>query len=390
MGYALFDTALGAVGVAWSDRGLTAVQLPERNARATEQRLAERSGATPAAPPPAIRKVMRDLAAHLSGRRRDFSKAQLDLSDQTEFRRRVYEALRRVAPGSTVSYAQLAEMCGSPGAARAIGQCMGHNPMPLVVPCHRVLAAGGRAGGFSAAGGVATKQRLLAIEGVRIATGKEDRPEPGRLPFSARAAVNHLRRADPRMEDLIGRAGPLRLELAPEAPFVYLLRAIVYQQLTGKAAATIHGRVLEECGCPPRARRLLAVAEQRLRAAGLSRSKVLAVQDLARRSVERRLPTRARLTRMEDEEIVERLSEVRGIGRWSAQMLLMFNLGRPDVLPVGDYGVLKGFGILMGAKQLPGPERLERRAERWRPYRSVASWYLWRAVDLAQGKPMPV
>jgi 3-methyladenine DNA glycosylase/8-oxoguanine DNA glycosylase len=112
------------------------------------------------------------------------------------------------------------------------------------------------------------------------------------------------------------------------------------------------------------------------------------VRDLAERATGGTLPTRARLLRMDDEAVIERLCAVRGIGRWSAQMLLMFNLGRPDVLPLGDFGVRNGYRLMMRRREMPEPAVIERRAERWRPYRSVASWYLWRAVDLNAPRPL--
>ena len=164
--------------------------------------------------------------------------------------------------------------------------------------------------------------------------------------------------------------------------FEALLRTIVYQQLNGKAAATIHGRVLDllpDRRIEPAA--LLAIDPPLLRKAGLSHSKIAAVIDLARRTQAGELPELGELARMTDEEIVERLTVVRGIGRWSVEMLLMFWLGRPDVLPVGDFGVRHGFMHLLRKQEMPTPEELERYAERWRPYRSVASWYMWRVVD---------
>jgi len=211
-------------------------------------------------------------------------------------------------------------------------------------------------------------------------------PEHG-FAFSPRSAVAHLKKSDARLAELIERAGPFRLELRPDPTFTSLLRAIVYQQLNGKAASTIHGRVLDLIGPRRLPADLLALDDAALRGAGLSRSKLLAVRDLAERAASKTLPTRARLVRLDDEQVIERLCEVRGIGRWSAQMLLMFNLGRPDVLPVGDFGVRTGYKLLMRARELPEPAALERRAERWRPYRSVASWYLWRAVALNAPRP---
>ena len=197
--------------------------------------------------------------------------------------------------------------------------------------------------------------------------------------------VAHLRRQDPalrRIIDIVGPNRPARLESA-QTPFATLLRSIVYQQLSGKAAGSIHRRLLDLFPSRrPSARALLALDEAELRAAGLSRSKVLSVRDLAARAASRQLPSRRTLDAMDDEAIIERLTEIRGIGRWTVEMLLIFTLGRPDVLPVTDLGVRRGFMVCQGNGELPEPADLLAHGEIWRPWRSVASWYLWRASEL--------
>ena len=198
-------------------------------------------------------------------------------------------------------------------------------------------------------------------------------------------ALAHLRRRDralKRIIDIVGPDRPARLGSA-QSPFATLLRSIVYQQLSGKAAGSIHRRLLALFPRGrPSARALLALDDAELRAAGLSRSKILAVRDLAQRAAARRLPSRRALDAMEDEAIIERLVEIRGIGRWTAEMLLIFTLGRPDVLPVTDLGVRRGFMVCRGARELPEPAELRAHGKIWRPWRSVASWYLWRASEL--------
>ena len=169
--------------------------------------------------------------------------------------------------------------------------------------------------------------------------------------------------------------------------FTVLAEAIVYQQLTGRAAATIFGRV---CGLfpdateGPTAEHIMRVSDDNLRAAGLSRAKLLSLRDLARRTAAGEIPTLADIRNMENEAIIERLTAVRGIGRWTVEMLLIFRLGRPDVLPLDDYGVRKGFGFALRKRALPTRKDLEKRGGRWKPYRTVASWYLWRASELAK------
>jgi 3-methyladenine DNA glycosylase/8-oxoguanine DNA glycosylase len=208
------------------------------------------------------------------------------------------------------------------------------------------------------------------------------------LPFDLDEAVSALRAADPVLARLIDRSGPCRLRSnGTQSPFHALAESITYQQLNGKAAATIFER-FRRIYRPkrfPTPESLLATPDATLRAAGLSRAKIAALKDLAAKTADGTVPNLARLRRLSDEEIVERLTSIRGIGPWTVEMLLMFRLGRPDVLPVTDFGVRKGFSIAYRKRALPTPAELHRRGERWRPYRSVAAWYLWRAVDLANG-----
>ncbi len=207
------------------------------------------------------------------------------------------------------------------------------------------------------------------------------------LMYDPHKAVTRLKRVDPALAKVIRRAGPFtHRPQKMQSPFQALLRAIVYQQLNGKAAASIMGRVSELY--PARgglkAAAVLATPDEALRAAGLSRGKVLSIKDLAAKTLDGTVPTLARLRKMEDEDIVEHLVQVRGIGRWTVEMLLMFKLGRPDVLPATDFGVRKGFMLIYGGRDLPKPTRILEYGECWRPFRSVASWYLWRAVDLSK------
>ena len=167
-GFALFDTDIGPCGIAWGARGITGVQLPEASEARTRARLLRRDPPARAAPPPAdVRRVIDGIVALLRGEASDLSAAALDMDGVAEFDRRVYELARGIAPGATLSYGEIAARLGERGLARDVGQALGRNPFPLIVPCHRVLAAGGKAGGFSANGGVTTKLRLLTIERAR-------------------------------------------------------------------------------------------------------------------------------------------------------------------------------------------------------------------------------
>ena len=216
-----------------------------------------------------------------------------------------------------------------------------------------------------------------------------------KLPFDPAEAVAHLKASDAKLGALIDLAGDFTLRLDPApSPFESLLESILYQQLHGKAAATIHRRVREYFGGDPAPQLLIDTPDERLRACGVSGNKIKALKDLAAKTLDGTVPTHAAIRKMPDAEIVERLCEVRGIGPWTVEMLLIFRLGRPDVLPATDYGVRKGFALTfqripktrpLEAADLPKPEVLLKRGKRWAPFRSVASWYLWRACDLARG-----
>lgn len=163
--FALFDTAIGRCGIVWSERGVARVGFPERSERATRQRLLRRfPDARGIAPPPQIQRAIDDIAALLAGERRDLTHVRIDTADLPEFNRRVYAVARGIPPGTTLSYGEIAERLGDKALARDVGQALGQNPLPIIVPCHRVLAAGGKMGGFSAPGGIETKLRLLEIE----------------------------------------------------------------------------------------------------------------------------------------------------------------------------------------------------------------------------------
>jgi DNA-3-methyladenine glycosylase II len=202
--------------------------------------------------------------------------------------------------------------------------------------------------------------------------------------YDPEEAVQYLSSVDPIMGRLIERAGAFNLPIrGMHNPFEALARNIIYQQLHGNAAAAIHQRVLALFGKQKLSPQdILAASEESLRGAGLSGAKLRAIKDLAAKTLDGTVPTLARLRRMADEEIIEKLVQVRGIGRWTVEMLLIFRLGRPDVLPVGDFAVRKGFSILYGLKDLPKPKELIHYGERWKPFRSVASWYLWRIHEL--------
>jgi O-6-methylguanine DNA methyltransferase len=405
-GIHFFDTSLGPSGLAWTAAGIDALELPGEDLDHTRERLIARvtraSGQRPvlARSPESVRELAARIRRHLRGRLDPFADVPVDLTRASPYARRVYTALRQVPPGDVITYGELARRVGPPAdetpaqaaraqaaslrtgngrtavrtGARAVGRIIGANPIPLIIPCHRVIAANGRIGGFSAPGGTDLKARLLFAEGVM-------------LNLRLAPAITHLRRVDPALRRIIARVGPcpLRPEAAANA-YASLVEAILYQQLALKAAATIASRVRALTPGPgyPSPSEMLALKPTQLRRAGLSRQKISYVKDLAARVADGRLRF-STLKRMDDEAAIAALSEVRGIGRWSAEMFLLFHLGRLDVLPVDDLGFRKGVQQTYALKQLPGQEQLKKLGERWRPYRSIATWYLWQSLRLASG-----
>jgi DNA-3-methyladenine glycosylase II len=192
---------------------------------------------------------------------------------------------------------------------------------------------------------------------------------------------------------LIAAAGPYRLAPELDSPlFQALARAISHQQLHASAANAILRRFISSCGKGefPTPEEVLAAPKRKMRAAGFSLSKIVALKDLAKKTLDGVVPERASLADITDDEVIERITQVRGIGRWTVEMMLMFQLGRPDVLPTGDFGVRNGFRLAYGLRKMPPPKALLAYGERWRPHRTAAAWYLWRAVDLSRSGKLPL
>lgn len=205
------------------------------------------------------------------------------------------------------------------------------------------------------------------------------------------SATEHIQKRDKKLGKIISQVGPCALKLDEmHSPFASLAEAIIYQQLTGKAAGTIAQRVKNlfvENGTAvsyPEPHRFLEASDELLRSAGLSRAKTAAIKDLSLKMVEGQVPSLEEMHRLSDEELIRRLSMIRGIGPWTVEMLLIFKLGRLNILPSTDYGVRKGFAYTYKTGDLPTPKALLEFGERWQPYRTVASWYLWRAAGMAK------
>ena len=389
--YTLIPTALGHLGLGWSDAGIQRIYLPEATPETTAARLEAKGYKKRRTIAKHLDHSAKRIAQHLRGRPVDLGEVILDLEHLPEPRRKIYAALRKVPRGTTLTYAELAEKAGMPGTQQSVGTAMGENPCPVVVPCHRVLPASGKLGGYSAPGGAETKARILRIEGMNIWSPRNvpKRYADG-LEFEWDAAVAHLKKADPILAKHFRRLGEAKLETrAMEDPFLYLARSITFQQLAGAAARTIWGRVLDRFAAEGRGTRpavptpesMLAMPETDLRSAGLSTAKTAAMKDLAAKALEGIIPHAKELAKMSDEEIISRLTAVRGVGKWTVEMTLMFRLGRPDILPVDDLGVRNGFDKVHGRRKKVTPKELTAYAERWRPYRTVGSWLMWRVLE---------
>jgi methylated-DNA-[protein]-cysteine S-methyltransferase len=379
-----FATPIGRCGIAWGPDGIRAVHLPEATPAAMRALLrADTEGVVVAEheAPDTVREAIDRVVGVLSGADDDLRSVRLDLGPISPFAQKIYDTVRTIGPGQTATYGEVAHLAGfaPSGAARAVGRAMGANPCPIIVPCHRVTAANGRLGGYSASGGTALKVRILLAE----ARGEATASPPD---YDVVRAIAELSGADPKLAALIESVGPGGPRRRPIGTTVSALaEAIVSQQLNGRAAAAIFARVCALFPKPldgPTPTGLLALPDDVLRGAGLSGSKLAALRDLAERSLAGEIPELVELAAMSDDEVVAALTHVRGIGRWTVEMLLIFRLGRPNVLPVDDFGVRAGLARIDGRTKVTAKE-LAVRGEAWQPWRSVASWYLWRAADMA-------
>jgi len=367
----IFPTSEGFVGLGWTRRGVRNLVLGMSEESITSS-LEKSCGDLPQLKRANsnIAPLVKRIKAHLKGRNDDFLDIPVQYPAVGEFSRKVLRRLRKVPPGAVVTYGELAALCGNPKAARAVGGIMGANPVPLIIPCHRCMGKDGSLTGFSTEAGIDLKARMLFREG--YVANRE-----------YAAGIAHLRKVDPLMKRIIALAGPYRaLPDKPKPAWDSLVTAIVHQQLSVKAGATIAGRVqnLSPGKSFPTPAQVLEMKHEDLRGAGLSNQKVSYVQDLAEKVQTGELNLR-RLRTMSDEDVITELTKVRGIGRWSAQMHLIFHLGRLDVLPTGDLGLqvaaAKGYGLEKYATE----KELKEIGARWAPYRSMASWYLWQGLD---------
>jgi O-6-methylguanine DNA methyltransferase len=382
-GYCLFETELGACGIAWTISAsdgqpvVCFLQLPEATEQLTEKRISGIThGLKVTAPPPRIGRTIKKVQMHLQGKLQDFNDVNVDLDGASQFARQVYGVCRNISAGKTLSYGELAKAMKRPAAARAVGQALGKNPIPIIIPCHRVLASGNKAGGFSAPGGVTTKARMLAIEGVTPGPPATIKSKKDLL----RAAAL-LKEKDPRLAGCLSK--PIEFSLRQEhSPYETLVEAVVHQQLSPKASETILGRVmaLYPGSRIPQPKALLNTPDARLRSAGLSQSKTRALKDIAAKTLDGTVPSLKEIVSLSNEEIIKRLTSIYGVGQWTVEMMLIFNLGRIDVFAVDDYALRKSVSEVLNMRDIPTPKQLNAMAETWRPYRTVVSLYLWNSI----------
>ncbi|MGM0599804.1 MAG: methylated-DNA--[protein]-cysteine S-methyltransferase, partial [Candidatus Rifleibacteriota bacterium] len=315
----------------------------------------------------------------------DFSKISLDLSSCNNFAKKIYKTLQKTEPGDTVSYKTLALSIDKPGASRAVGKATGANPIPLIIPCHRVIKSDGKIGGFSSSEGISQKIEMLEIEGVRLNSKKNLVLPPETLSEQNIATgIEFICKQDSKLNKFVKQLPEFKLNVDTiSSPFQSLLEAIVYQQLTGKAAETIYKKLLDLFCSNGKVQPLdiIRAPDNELREVGLSQNKILAAKDLAEKTFEGIVPNLHQLERMSDFDIISSLAKIRGIGRWTVEMLLLFKLGRPDILAIDDYGLRKGYAILKNKENLPSPVELKKEGRAFRPWRTILSWYLWRIAE---------
>lgn len=369
------NTAIGRMGVDAEDGKIAALWLPHIEAPAP---------AKGAQADPLTKKAFAQIAEFLAGKRKAFD---LPLAIRgTAFQKRVWQALREIPYGKTASYGDIAKAIGQPKAARAVGMACNANPLPLVIPCHRVVAGGGRIGGFASGGGV--KEKLLAVEGSlgalkpnRASAFAQKPPQKNRPRYlhCSPAARAHLSKADPKLAAAIAKIGSLGRREVDGDVFASLIDSIVSQQISGYAAQAIGARLSKLWGHPT-PRKLLKIPVEKLRACGLSQRKVEYILGAAQAAVEGRIDFEA-LWELDDAQVIEKLSSLRGIGVWTAQMLLLFTFGRPDILSRLDLGIRNGLAKLHGPRAVASEKAFERYRKSYSPHGSVASLYLWQIAD---------
>ncbi len=368
-GMHVFDTSIGRCAIGWTKKGIDMCRLP---ANEDDELVHILHSGFPKReivkiPPKEIRKVKKRIQGHFKNKNDSLVDIKLDLSSASPFGQKVYKALRKIPPGQTITYGDLAKNIGKPKSARAIGRAMGTNPIPIIIPCHRVLAKAGKPGGFSAPAGISMKIIILHKEGV-IFNKKHEK------------GMRFVEKSNPLFEKIVKNVGPYTAPYGSiSRPYESLVNSIMYQQISVKAASSIARKFIAMYGDGkyPVAKVMKELNDAEFREAGVSRQKAGYLRDLATKVSNGDVDLR-RISRMDDEKVISELTKIRGIGRWSAQMFLIFHLGRLDIWPVDDLGLQKGVQKVLNLKEKPDKKSLVEIGRRWAPYRSIATWYLWR------------
>ena len=369
-GFYLFDTPIGYCAIGWTPKGIDHLQLPADSLREIEKIMADKVKGRAAVenPPKDIKKIAQRIAAHFRGKPDTFLDIKLDLSKVTPFSKKVYSALRKIPAGQTVSYGALAAKIGNADSARAVGRAMGANPIPIIIPCHRVLALNGKPGGFSAPTGISMKVKMLYFEGVILNQEHEN-------------GVRQIRKSHPVLKKVIDAVGPYLATYGNiKNPYESLVNSILYQQLSGKAASSIARKFKDMYGqgSYPEPGVMKKINDEGFRMAGVSKQKAGYLRDLATKIYSKEVDLN-RASLLGDQQVIDELTKIKGIGKWSVEMFLIFHLGRLDVWPVDDLGLQKGVQRILDLKERPDKKALMEIGKQWRPYRSIATWYLWRS-----------
>ncbi len=374
--FCFFESVLGRCALVWSAEGVIRNFLPFESPSETKNEVfKEFPEAMETSLNKEMKKVVSKLKFAISGAKVDFDDVLINKSNWSPFNKKVFECAKSIPIGSTTTYGLLAKSIGHPNAFRAVGTALGKNPVPIIIPCHRVLGANGSLRGFSASNGVITKQILLRLEGCRDQTFFLD--------YDPIESSIFLAKSDSRLAKIIKLIGPPSISPPQKVQiFDSLSKAIISQQLSVKAAQSISRKLILECGKKNGNldfEQIFKARNEKLKACGLSENKVHYLKELAKYARDKHLPSGEQLKCLSDSEVVHSLTKIKGVGKWTAEMILIFQLGRADVLAVDDLALRKGHGILLGKKNHESSrDELQTYARRWRPYRTAACWYLWR------------
>lgn len=380
-GFTVFPTSIGQCAVAWSHEGISATQLPERTPAATAARIRRQTNTQAVdsrALPGFVDEAIDRIQAVVGGATDDdLATLRIDCEGLSAFTTDVLQVVRSIQPGATMTYGDIARRVGRPDGARAVGAAMGSNRLPIIVPCHRVVAASGRIGGFSAAAGPELKIRMLHTE--KKAAHHSDPP------FDTHEAANYLAGQDPALAEIIKRVGPpgLRPRTATTL-YADLIEAVLHQQLSTHVGAILFARLCAEMSQPldgPTPSGVLQLDDNTLSNIGLSGAKIRAMRSLTERTFSGRLPSDDDLETMTDEEIIESVTAVWGIGQWTARTLLILRLCRPDVFCADDLAIRNVMDRTHRDRLSGQAITYMDIAEQWRPHRSLACWYLWQCAS---------